>query len=72
MKATPKPSSEMSATHQKSVVSKRQAERMRKGRVESSPEDYRNIAPSEHAKRLHEARSELEDRRMMRELGLAD
>ncbi|MCO5118371.1 MAG: hypothetical protein M9951_01890 [Burkholderiaceae bacterium] len=70
LKATPKPSSAMSATHQKSVVSKRQAERMRRGRVESRPEDYKNIAPSEHAKRLHEARSRLEDRKMMMELGL--
>lgn len=70
LKATPKPSSAMSATHQKSVVSKRQAERMRRGRVESRPEDYKNIAPSEHAKRLHEARSRLEDRKMLMELGL--
>ncbi|MFK7962603.1 MAG: hypothetical protein ACRBC3_14720 [Burkholderiaceae bacterium] len=70
MKATPKPSSAMSATHQKSVVSKRQAERMRKGRVESRPEDYKNIAPSEQAKRLHAARAKLEDRKMMEELGL--
>ncbi len=70
MKATPKPSSAMSATHQKSVVSKRQAERMRRGRVESRPEDYKNIAPSEQAKRLHEARSRLEDRKMLMELGL--
>lgn len=70
LKATPKPSSAMSATHQKSVVSKRQAERMRKGRVESRPEDYKNIAPSEQAKRLHAARAKLEDRKMMEELGL--
>lgn len=72
LKATPKPSSAMSATHQKSVVSKRQAERMRKGRVESRPEDYKNIAPSEQAKRLHAARARLEDRQMMKDLGLSD
>ncbi|HVL57554.1 MAG TPA: hypothetical protein VM491_13690 [Burkholderiaceae bacterium] len=70
MKTSTKPSSVMSATHQKSVVSRRQAERMKSGRVESRPEDYKNIAPSEQAKRLRDARSRAEDRKMLIELGL--
>ena len=46
------------------------AARMRAGRVESRPEDYADIAVTEQAKRLREARRAIEERNMMRELGL--
>lgn len=43
---------------------------MRAGRVESRPEDYADIAVTEQAKRLREARRAIEERNMLRELGL--
>jgi hypothetical protein len=70
MKTTRKPNSAMTAHHHSAIVTARHAARMRAGRVESRPEDYADIAVTEQAKRLREARRAIEERNMMRELGL--
>ena len=60
----------MTAHHHSAIVTARHAARMRAGRVESRPEDYADIAVTE-AKRLREARRAIEERNMLRELGLS-
>jgi hypothetical protein len=70
MKTTRKPNSAMTAHHHSAIVTARHAARMRAGRVESRPEDYADIAVTEQAKRLREARRAIEERNMLRELGL--
>ena len=56
----------MTAHHHSAIVTARRA-----GRVESRPEDYADIAVTEQAKRLREARRAIEERNMLRELGLS-
>ena len=50
-------------------TTKLQQSRMEQGRVESLPGDYRNYATQEE-KRRRDARAALEERKMLRELGL--
>ena len=61
----------MTAHHHSAILTARHAARMRAGRVESRPEDYADIAVTEQAKRLREARRAIEERNMLRELGLS-
>ena len=56
--------------HQRSVLSARHLKRMSEGRQESTPSEYRAMEGNEADRRAAVARSVLEDRRMMRELGL--
>ena len=56
--------------HSAVAMTARQADRMRAGVMESKPVDYRGA--TEALKRLAQARSILEDRALLRELGLLD
>lgn len=67
-----KPSRKLARRHSSAVLTPRHIERMKAGRVESLPAEYRDRLIDPDVRRQTEARRVLEDRRLMRELGLPD
>lgn len=63
-----KPNDIQRVAHNVYAQTDRQLRRMAEGRKESKPSDY--WYPSAEQRRLAKVRAELEDRRMMKELGL--
>ena len=67
---SPRPSQDSRKTHTSIALTSRQAERIRAGQNESKPSDYANLRGSEALQRRNEARRILEERQMLRDLGL--
>ena len=74
MKTPPKtkPTRAAANWHTSVTITERQAARLRSGRAESKPSDYADLAVSAERRRLADVRRALEDRQMMRDLGLLD
>ena len=67
-----KPSRAASNMNSMAALTDRQARRMLAGRLESVPADYADRGSNAVMQRLGSARRALEDRQMMRDLGLLD
>ncbi len=67
-----KPSRAASNMNSMAALTDRHARRMLSGRVESVPADYADRGASVAMQRLGTARRALEERRVLRELGLLD
>lgn len=65
-----KPSKQVAQRHSAVSMTALQAARVRRGELESKPSDYERVASA--AIRLGKVRRALEDRQMLRELGLLD
>lgn len=64
----PKPSAHVKGWHTAAAITKVQAERLRRGIKESTPDDYRPPSTDEPAMRRAAARRTLDDRAMERRL----
>lgn len=63
------PTTGMRLSHEATVMSVKQAQRLLAGRTESRPSDW--AQPTDEMRRLTAARRAVEDRAVLRELGLA-